>query len=112
MLHLSTKDFAGASKVTRWNDIVAEVFTPLETKPFSPEEFETKGRLEAIASRVVLHGRPDCLWTINLSGNRATASQTEGVLRTHRSTRSTLHWPGSLDRDPQAPTRQSIGSHW
>ena len=40
MLHLSTKDFAGSSKVTRWNDIVAEVFTPLETKPFSPEEFE------------------------------------------------------------------------
>jgi AraC family transcriptional regulator, positive regulator of tynA and feaB len=40
MLHLSTRDFAGASKVTRWNDIVAEVFTPLETRPFSPEEFE------------------------------------------------------------------------
>ena len=40
MLHLSTRDFAGGSKVTRWNDIVAEVFTPLETKPISPEEFE------------------------------------------------------------------------
>lgn len=40
MLHLSTKDFAGASKVTRWNDIVAEVFTPLETRPYCPDEFE------------------------------------------------------------------------
>ncbi len=40
MLHLSTKEFAGASKVTRWNDIVSEVFTPLETKPACPEDFE------------------------------------------------------------------------
>lgn len=40
MLHLTTKDFAGASKVTRWNDIVAEVFTPLETKPICPDDFE------------------------------------------------------------------------
>ncbi|MEZ5893346.1 MAG: helix-turn-helix domain-containing protein [Parvularculaceae bacterium] len=46
MLHLSTKDFAGASKVSRWNDIVAEVFTPLETRPLCPDEFE--GEIDSV----------------------------------------------------------------
>lgn len=40
MLHYSTSDFPCASKVSRWNDIIAEVFTPLETKALRPADFE------------------------------------------------------------------------
>lgn len=40
MLRLSTNDFSGASRVARWNDIVAEVFTPLEIMARQPEQFE------------------------------------------------------------------------
>jgi AraC family transcriptional activator of tynA and feaB len=40
VLHFSTRDFPRSGKVARWNDIIAEVFTPLETRAEKPEEFE------------------------------------------------------------------------
>lgn len=40
MLSLSTNDFSGVSRVARWNDIVAEVFTPLEIMARQPDQFE------------------------------------------------------------------------
>ena len=39
VFHYSTDDLGSGSRISRWNDIVAEVFTPLETKAKRPDEF-------------------------------------------------------------------------
>ena len=40
MLHLSTHEFAGGSRLARWSEIVAEVFTPLEITARRPDQFD------------------------------------------------------------------------
>lgn len=45
-MHYSTEDFSGASRVTRWNEIITEVFTPLETKTSKPDDF--RGAVDCI----------------------------------------------------------------
>lgn len=55
MLHLSTSEFPRSAKVSRWNDIIAEVFTSLETKAVKPDEFEGEVKCAELGDVYLAH---------------------------------------------------------
>lgn len=42
MLSYSTRDLPAAAKVSYWNDVITDVFTPMETKPWEKDGFEAE----------------------------------------------------------------------
>jgi len=67
MLTYSTHDVPGRAKVSHWNEIISDVFTPLETRPLDRDNFDAE-------VKTAKFGR---LWLANATSMPATVLRTQ-----------------------------------